>query len=311
MNIKNIIKKILLEESGEQLSIDFPEKLTVGVVLNKLKKYYNKPSSVKYYHKKGGDSGQQIQIPVYSTEVGEYPLIFRVDKFDETLPINVEYLGRSKKGKLYSKILNNMSKDEFLNFINSEPINYNFEYKVDPEINLSNSETKIKPIFLMLDRWLERQPDRRYRYSKYTYDKYKDQHLINKFFTDIYGIEPSNKEAISKLTNWYLRTKQFGKDKSIKDIDIDKHKKNLRKFDFEISKVNNPCDFTLSGSIMASDMEEAERFLKSGQKDRISDYYIKNLNCIDQFKYGDGDSLKKLKPGYVEDPWQYRWFMKK
>jgi hypothetical protein len=313
--IKNIIRRVLLENDGEQLKIDFPTKLSVDQILDRIKKNVINKNNIRWYHTKSSgystnDLPQQ-QIPIYVKDVGEYPLLFRVDKFDPTVPVKVEYLGRSSVGKLYSEKLNNMDPQKFMEFINSEPFNKNFNYKVSPELDLTDIDRKIKPIFSALDIWLSRQPIKPKYHStkKYPYSVYTDAHLIKRFLTEVYGLDSvQDKDVIEKLTSWYIRSKKLNKYKDIVDVDIKKHKENLRRFEFTIKKNNSTCDFELVGGILARDMNHAESLLRSGSKESIPYYDIKNLKCIDQFKVNKEDNITKLKPGYHETSYNYRWF---
>lgn len=320
--LKKIIRKVLSEQEEEQLMIDFPEKLTKEKAIQSLKQNFIKIGSSKerwsrgqgepWYHTGGGFSksgdDEQSVISVYSKNLGSFPLMFRVDNFDSSLPVKVEYRGTSAKGKLFAKVLDNMDSNTFINLMSSPPINYNFSYKSisDVETSEKNIQKYIKPMFAMLDKWLPRQSsNRNYRgYSPLT-----DGALIKKFFKEIAGVPDDS--ATDKLTKWYLRSKAFSKEESSMDIDIEKYKEGLRKFEFTIDKKQIPCDYQVKGYILAKNQAEAEKLIKNGRTENMSWISQGKPKCVDQLKYKDGDSLSKLKPSRAEDVWAYRHMGKK
>lgn len=317
--LKKIIRKVLSEQEEEQLSIDFPEKLTKEKAIESLKKNFIKIAGSKerwggrgegepWYHTGGGfsKSGEEEQsvISIYTKNLGSFPLMFRVDNFDSSLPVKVEYRGTSAKGKLFAKLLDSMDSNTFINLMSSPPINYNFSYKSTPDVETSekNIQKYIKPMFAMLDRWLPKQGNN--RYNRRGYSPLTDGTLINKFFKEIAGVTDAS--AVDKLTKWYLRSKAFSKEESSMDIDIEKYKEGLRKFEFTIDKKQIPCDYQVKGYILAKNQAEAERLIKNGRTENMLWVSQGKPKCADQLKYKDGDSLSKLKPSRAEDTWSYR-----
>jgi hypothetical protein len=314
-SLKNIIKKILSEQEEGQLTFDFPGEITSEKAMKSLKRNFIKiirpetagkrwGSSNKnqpWYHTGGGygtDSPEEL-ISLYSKNLGTFPLMFRVNKFDPSIPIRVEYRGTSKKGKMFADVLTGMDSETFLNFINQEPFNYNFIYSTDNQ-DINDLERSVKPMFITLDKWLKNQSEKNWR----GYDRFKDADLIKKFFKDVMGIE--DQTVVNKLTTWYLRTKTFSKEKSSFDVDIQKYGEDVSKYEFEFEKKNVPCDYKVSGYVLAKNEKEAERLIKMGATDKM--FWIRNSKpkCLKQNTYQEGDVLKKLRPGGGADGWSYQ-----
>jgi hypothetical protein len=315
-SLRNLIKNILLEQESEQLTFDFPGGITPEKAIQSLKRNFVKiikPDKTSqrwgsgndrqpWYHTGGGygsDSPEEL-ISLYSKNLGTFPLMFRINKFDPSIPIRVEYRGTSKKGKMFAEVLSDMDSNTFLNFINQPPFNYDFKYSTGIE-DIEELERNVRPMFNTLDRWLKNQNSTR---SWRGYDKFKDHSLITKFFKDVMGI--GDQTVLKKLTNWYLRAKAFSKEKSSLDIDIQKYKEDVRKYEFEFEKKNVPCDYKVSGYVLAKNEKEAERLIKMGATDRM--LWIRNgkPKCLNQNTYQEGDVLKKLRPGRGEDEWSYQ-----
>lgn len=312
--LKNIIKKILSEQEEEQLTFDFPGQITPEKAMKSLKdnfvkkilstgeeKHWRGMADEPWYHT-GGGWGQdtpQMLISLYTKNIGSYPLMFRIDKFDPSKPINVEYRGTSKKGKMFAEILDNMDPVTFMDFINQPPFNVDFKYSTGIE-DIENLERNVRPMFNTLDRWLKNtSPPRSWR----GYDKFTDSNLIDKFFKEVMGID--EKLVRTKLTNWYLRSKKLSGGQSPLDVNLEKYKGEQRKFYFEIDKKQVPCDYKLSGQVIAKDIKDAERLIRVGATDKM--FWIRNgkPKCLNQNTYQEGDTIRKLVPGRGEDSWSW------
>lgn len=314
-SLKNIIKELLIEEEEGQLTFDFPGPITPEKAMKSLKDNFVKKilpsentnhwSGMKgepWYHTGGGwgQDNPQMLISIYAKNLGTYPLMFRIDRFDSSKPINVEYRGTSKKGKMFAEVLDKMNPETFMNFISQPPFNVDFKYNTGIE-DIENLERNVRPMFNTLDRWLKNVSPRQ---SWRSYDKFTDTTLIDKFFKEVMGID--EKLVRTKLTNWYLRSKKLSGEQSILDVDLEKYKGEQRKFYFEIDKKQVPCDYTLSGLVLAKDMKDAERLIRMGATDKMM--WIRNgkPKCLNQNTYQEGDVIKKLKPGRGEDSWTYQ-----